>query len=255
MSEDKEKKRTSGFKILIKITAMIVLLGYIIFSFFKENTWTNNSPCPRVIVCIKDSAQATFVSKNDILNILDKKNINPVGIPLNRISLPKIKKEIEQHQFVLDAQCYKTADNAVHIDVSQNLPVLRILSDNGDNYYIDSRGNRMKKVTYPADVIVATGSITPRYAKKHLAALGRIFLHDDFWNNQVDQIHVLKDGSIEMIPRVGNHIIYLGKPQLLADKFNKLKIFYTDVLCRVGWNKYSRINMEYNNQIICVKSE
>ena len=255
MSEEKEKKHNSGFKLFLKVTAMLLLLGYIIFSFIQEKTWSNNSPCPQVVICIKDSSQTAFVSKNDILNILDKKHINPVGTPLDRINLKKIKQEIEKHQFVLESQCYKTADNIVHIDIFQRLPILRIMSNNKDNYYIDSKGNKMKNVTFPADVVVATGNISPKYAKRYLTTLGRIFLHDSFWNSQVNQVNVLQDGCIEIFPRVGDHVIYLGRPQQLSEKLNKLKVFYTNVLCRVGWNKYSRINMEYNNQIICEKSE
>ncbi|MFA6820046.1 MAG: cell division protein FtsQ, partial [Bacteroidaceae bacterium] len=34
-----------------------------------------------------------------------------------------------------------------------------------------------------------------------------------------------------------------------------LKVFYQKVLCKVGWNKYNRIDVEFGNQIVCTKNE
>ena len=51
------------------------------------------------------------------------------------------------------------------------------------------------------------------------------------------------------------HIIFLGKPGDYEEKFERLKIFYKKGLNQVGWNKYSRISLEFSNQIICTKKE
>ena len=255
MPEKDEKIKVSGFRIFLKVMVMFVLLGYIIFSFIKEGTWINNSPCEELVICVKDSARANFVSKEDLLNILDKRHLNPVGRPIAKVSLKEIEDELRKHQFILAVQCYKTASNVVHVNVEQRLPIVRVISETGDNYFIDGNGDKMRHVDYPADVVVATGCISEKYAKKCLVHIGKTLQGNGFWNNQVEQINVLKDGTVELIPRVGNHILYLGKPTELVEKLNKLKLFYDKVLRRVGWNKYSRINVEYSNQIICTKTE
>jgi cell division protein FtsQ len=36
-------------------------------------------------------------------------------------------------------------------------------------------------------------------------------------------------------------------------KFEKLMLFYKEGLSRVGWDKYSTINLKYKNQIVCTK--
>ena len=58
-----------------------------------------------------------------------------------------------------------------------------------------------------------------------------------------------------MVPRVGEHIVFLGKIDNFEEKLAKLKLFYEKALNQVGWNKYSRISLEFNNQIICTKKE
>ena len=53
-----------------------------------------------------------------------------------------------------------------------------------------------------------------------------------------------------MFPQVGDERIELGTPDDLETKFRKLKIFYKEVLPSVGWNKYDRINVEYEGQVV-----
>jgi cell division protein FtsQ len=76
---------------------------------------------------------------------------------------------------------------------------------------------------------------------------------EELWNAQIEQIQVTAGGEVELIPRVGNHIIALGQPSDYAQKFDKLKIFYEKGLDEVGWDRYSRINLNYGNQVIATK--
>ena len=59
--------------------------------------------------------------------------------------------------------------------------------------------------------------------------------------------------EIELIPRVGNHIILLGSEEEMEAKFEKLMLFYKKGVQQTGWNQYSIINLKYKNQLVCVK--
>ena len=76
---------------------------------------------------------------------------------------------------------------------------------------------------------------------------------DKFLRSQIIQVYINKEGEIELVPRVGNHIIVLGDVNDLDEKFEKLMIFYKKALGYAGWNNYKTINLKYNNQIVCVK--
>ena len=83
-----------------------------------------------------------------------------------------------------------------------------------------------------------------------------MFLKENpFWNAQIQQINVTASKELELVPRVGEHIIFMGKPGNYENKFDRLKTFYKKGLNQVGWNKYSRISLEFENQIICTKKE
>lgn len=242
-------------KNFLKLIVGIGLFAYIVFAVAKWSGKEDGDTCQKVEIAIADSSRAAFITENDVRVLLDKKHLNPEGLPMNRINLMEIEAALKSHPFILEAQCYKTPNGTVHVNVSQRLPVLRIISVNGDNYFIDGHGKKLAHVSYPADVVVATGAITPTYARKYLSPIGKLLQDDDFWNSQIQQLNVLKDGTVEMVPRVGRHIIYLGAPVKIDKKLARLKVFYRKVLCRVGWNKYSRIDLEFGNQIVCTKNE
>jgi cell division protein FtsQ len=69
----------------------------------------------------------------------------------------------------------------------------------------------------------------------------------------VVQVNVVADGTLELVPRVGDHIIYLGPPVNISKKLERLRKFYLYGLNEAGWNKYATISVEFDNQIICKK--
>ena len=84
-----------------------------------------------------------------------------------------------------------------------------------------------------------------------LAPLANIINNDEFWKSETTQLNILADGSVELVPRVGDHIAYLGQPKRITKKLERLRKFYRYGLTQAGWNKYSRVSVEYDNQIIC----
>lgn len=129
------------------------------------------------------------------------------------------------------------------------------MSSNGDNYYIDHSGKIMNAAGKPIHVAVATGFIDRKFAQQELYELGLYLQRNPFWKAQVEQINVTPKKELEIVPRVGDHILFLGKATDFEEKFSKLQTFYSKVLNRIGWNKYERISIEFNNQIIGTKKE
>ena len=74
---------------------------------------------------------------------------------------------------------------------------------------------------------------------------------NEFWKGQLTEMHILADGKIYFIPQIGNHKIEFGKPENVDDKLNKLMVYYKEVAPNLGWEKYHRINLEFENQIVC----
>lgn len=209
--------------------------------------------CTQVDVNIEDSKVDGFLGGAEIKEQLQRAKIYPQGQPMKQIDVRKIEEAIQQNPFVEKAECFKTQGGHVKVNLTQRLPVVRVKADNGDDYYVDAHGDIMPNTRYTSDLVIATGSITRPYAQKKLARIGSFIMQNTFWQSQIEQLHVLGDGSIEMVPRIGDHIIYLGQATNIQQKLNRLEKFYRYGLSEAGWNKYSYINLEFDNQIICKK--
>jgi len=115
---------------------------------------------------------------------------------------------------------------------------------------------------FTARVPVATGNIfeTPEAGDSLVSAVGKQLYEiatyvdkDAFWKAQIEQIFVTAESELLLIPKIGDHTIVFGSSENMTEKFDKLMVFYREGLSRVGWNKYSTINLKYKDQVVCTK--
>ncbi len=254
-----------------KITIIVLDLGlavYLGFAFTKFNKPDENTNlCNKVNINIQDEMTNGFLDANDIKSRLESNQLYPLEKPMKYVNTRKIEEMLKSSAFVKTAECYKTQNGQVYITLTQRMPVVRIKSINGEDYYVDDHNQVMPKTSYTSDLIIATGNITKWYAQRYLSTLSKTLMSNDLWKNQIEQINVLPDLTVELVPRVGNHVICLGnlpmsnrpneREKIITDfvklKMQRLELFYKYGLSQAGWNKYSYINLEFDNQIICTK--
>ncbi len=241
-------------KKLLIFLLLIVLAVYLVVASTFLNHKSNEAICEAVDLVVTDSIDYGFISNKDILNLLNSQKISPVGLKINEINTNEMEEIISKQPFVESVDCYKTPGNKIGIKIRQRVPLLRVMANNGENYYVDQKGETMPVPTgSTAYVPIITGNVSKDFAKKELYAFGLFLRDNSLWNAQIEQINVTAQKELELIPRVGENVIFLGKPENYEEKLDRLKTFYEKGLNRVGWNKYSRISLEFNNQIICTK--
>ena len=241
-------------RILILFT-LVAMTVYVIAAAILFSKKPEQETCKGMTLAIKDSIDYGFTTEQQIKSILKKNGLFPEGKLLKDINVRSIEDILTQYPFIKEAECYITSGNKVNIEIYQRIPIIRIMSDNEDNYYIDDEGKIMNYTEQPVHVAIATGFIDHKFAQNELYELGKYIQTNPFWKAQVEQIHVTPQKEIEIIPRVGEQILFLGKIDDYTEKFSKLQKFYKEALNKVGWNKYERINVEFSNQIICTKKD
>jgi cell division protein FtsQ len=233
---------------------MLGLIAYLAIAVTAFNRQPNQRTCKDIELVISDSAYAGFITKEELKANLQRKGLYPIGKKMDQISTKTLEQELAKNPLIGQVECYKTPGDKVCVEVTQRVPVLRVMSDNGDNYYIDNTGRIMPpEAKCVAHRAIATGKIEKSFAMKELYKFGVFLQNNKFWDAQIEQIHVLPDQTVELVPRVGDQIVYLGSLEHFERKLQRLKLFYEKALNQVGWNKYSRINLEFDNQIICTK--
>jgi cell division protein FtsQ len=91
------------------------------------------------------------------------------------------------------------------------------------------------------------------FRREILSDVLKLIDSDDFLKAQITAIEFNENDELTVYPRVGEHKIILGEAQDLLRKFEKLKIFYRQGLDKVGWDRYSHINLKFDNQVVCTK--
>jgi cell division protein FtsQ len=233
-----------------------LLLIYMAFSVAFINPKADSDKlCQEIKINVVENAGNSYLSPSQIEASLEKAGIKFTGKRISEINTGFIEKTLKENKLIKNAEVYKTIDGKLKIRVYQRTPVLRIISEQR-NYYVDDEGQIMPvPANYAAHMPLATGHISDEYAQKSLYGFAEFLRTNKFWNEQISQIHVLPNLDIELIPRKGNHIIVLGKIENYRENLDKLALFYHKGLNKVGWNKYSRINLKYKNQVVCTKRE
>lgn len=252
------------------VTVDLVLAVYLVMAFASLNAkGATRTVCNRVKINIADGNTNGFIDAKEVKRRLVAENLYPINRRMDSINTRMIAEKLKKTPFVKTAVCYKTEDGHVYINVTQRMPVARIKADNGSDYYVDDNERIMPRSNYTSDLIIASGNIDKWYATNFVAPSCKAIAGNELWRNLVEQIHIMPDHGVEIVPRIGDHIVYLGRlpdgknrkkhqeaiNRFVEKKFTRLEKFYKYGLNEVGWNKYSYINIEFDNQIICRKSK
>jgi cell division protein FtsQ len=253
----------------VKILALIPVLYLMVLPVYLASS-TNSKPCGGIIIDIKDSSDYHFVTRRQLLNLAYGNSSRILGQPLKNINLLEIENRINVLRELKVAEVYLTIDGNVHIYADQREPIIRLMPDNGGDFFIDEDGVIVRKRNlYAPRLHIVGGNINISSAMlngvsvldtsikntilKDIYQLVNYINDDDFWSAQIDQIYVDDNNDIDLIPRVGNQTVHLGAIENFKGKLRNLEAFYDKVLPEVGWNKYSVIDLEFKDQIVCKK--
>ena len=200
---------------------------------------------------VRDSTN--FINENEVRELLVSHKMFPERKALKDVDLSQLENVLTASPYIDEALCYKSTDGRVTIQVSPRIPVLHVINNAGEDFYIDHRGGTMPRGHHQIDLIVMTGNVNRKTAGSLYAPMGVTLGQDEFWNNQIQEIHVNNAGELEITPRVGDHTILLGDTSNLQDKLSRMRIFYTEGLNKAGWNKYKTINLKFSNQVVATK--
>jgi cell division protein FtsQ len=223
----------------------------------------SSKACKGYEISINDGSGKSFINKKDLINMItDSGSEKLTGKTIASFNLQQMETKVEKNPWIKKAQLFFDNNEILRIHITVKEPVARIFTVGGNSFYIDSSGAQLplseKAVTkipvftdYPFEKIKTHGadSIMLQQIKK----LSSYIFKDSFWMAEIEQVDITPSKTFEMIPVIGNHIIEFGDGNDCEKKFNRLFIFYKDVLSKTGFDKYSRINVAYAGQIIGTK--
>ncbi|MCX6287491.1 MAG: hypothetical protein NTY96_10280 [Bacteroidetes bacterium] len=254
---------------VLLVAGACVLVGFTSFEQYYR-------PCHRIYITMDYGQADKLVTKEDIDSLIRRSTGKISGKPMGWVNIRHIETSITSQAYVEKAHIYESLDGNIFVDVKQREPILRIINSKYETFYVDGSGRLLPpNPFFPARVLVANGNISHSYITNRnfrietpmmddtlgpadtlmldLYKLALYINRDKFLKAEIDQIFVTPSKEFELVPKIGNHLIMLGRADNLDEKFKKLLAFYKQGLNIMGWNKYNYINVKYRNQVVCSK--
>lgn len=212
----------------------------------------------RVVV----EGKETFIDQHDISKLINDQFGRVIGKELIAIDVHRIEGALRKLPYVSNAEIFVDMDGTIQVSVQQREVVLRVINQNGNEFYVDTEGRKIPvTLKYVPHVLVANGHIGEGYGKaldsvntkvvKDLVRVVEQVKGNELWENQIVQLYVNEAKDIEIIPRVGKEVLVIGSADSLANKLARLEVYYKNILPKAGTDAYERVNVKYSGQIVC----
>jgi cell division protein FtsQ len=192
-----------------------------------------------------------YITQESVNKLLIQNGETVTNVPKEILDLNGLENALKSNAMIKTAEVYLTVDGKVRADVIQRKPIARVSTN--ASYYIDDEGKYMPLSTnYTAHVPIVTGYVD----KNNLANIYEIAIKinkDDFLNTHIVEIHQNQDQSLSLKTRVYDFVIELGDLKNLEKKINNLKAFYQKAQKDNTLSHYNKVNLQFNNQVVCTK--
>lgn len=246
-------KLTNIQRRILTVLGLAATLAAIITAGVWANSQAGNAVCTKLEVNIINSDSSVFVTRENIMQELTRLHIDPVGERLSNINTKMIEQRLNQSEYLENVECVIVNNHTLQIQATQLVPVMRIF-DGNRSYYVNSRGKRMSATArYHVDVPVVKGHFTVDFPPSRLLPLINYVERDETLSSLVTMYSVRDSNNIFIVPCITGHVVNIGAPVDLENKFAKLREFYAKVMPQKGWTYYDTISVKFRHQVVATR--
>ncbi|WP_312750807.1 cell division protein FtsQ/DivIB [Epilithonimonas hominis] len=186
-----------------------------------------------------------FVDEKDIKDLV--KQFNPTK-KIGDVKIPELEKKINEIPFVDSANVYMNLNGNLNVDIKQRIPIFR-LNKNGKDFYVDEKGVEFpisRNFSYPCMLVMGDVDASEY---QELGQLVEKIDKDDFSKKYFIGIKKEKN-NYNLLTSDGNYKVEIGDLENIDFKVKGFKTFVEKYLVYQNPNKYKKISVKYNNQIV-----
>ncbi|MDO4225274.1 MAG: cell division protein FtsQ [Bergeyella zoohelcum] len=235
------KKKWRILKILITLVALGFLLNFSLGRF-------NNAPMDSISVNMlypEGEEKVYFISEKDIADIVKKSNpTHKIG----DISISDMEQKIDHLPAVDSANVYLNLNGDLKLDIQQKIPAFRLKKGEKD-FYVDKKGEEFPTYkSYSHQTMLVTGNVKKEEYAEVISLIDKI-KKDDFSRKYF--IGISKTGNnYFLVTSQGDFNVELGDLNQIELKLKGFKAFVEKHLVYQEPNKYEKISLKFNNQIV-----
>lgn len=242
-------------KTALKFILILAVAAFLVVSMMRIPGKNSENLCTGTELEIVDSLQTNLIDKAEIEGILKRNQMIFDNMKIVDINLGQVESKLSTLPYVDTVYANFNVSGKLILTVIPRTPVLHIMANNGEDYYLDRSGVSIPVGKLKSNLTIVTGNINKTFAKAKLASVGHCIQNDEFWRLQIQQIDVVNQNDVRLYTRIADHTIHLGSLDSIEQKLHTLRIFYQEGLPQTGWNRYESLNLEYSGMVIGTKKE
>ena len=230
----------------IKLVFLLVLISGLFYSTISVNNLRDISKTDIYI----DNSNNLFITKDSIksavLEIITTKNIRKPSVHVKALEF-----ELNKIELVRKSDVFIDVNGTMVVNIQQRKPIARFLDNKS---YLDEDGLIMPKSKYySARVPVIKGYANTQDQLDLIYKLTNYIKDDKFLSQSATEILIDSNSNFSIKLRDYRFKILIGQLNNLDLKIKNFKAFYINALANQILNKYSVINLQFDNQVVCVK--
>ncbi|MBT8394956.1 MAG: hypothetical protein KJN66_08910, partial [Bacteroidia bacterium] len=192
-----------------------------------------------------------FLTEENVSKLLIQKNGQVTGVPKEILDLNELEIALKKNPIIKNAEVYMSVNGEITAKIEQKTPIARV--NTNASFYIDESGSYMPlSSNFSARVPLVTGRIQKDRLENVFEVAKKVY-DDAILSKYVTEIHQEDKNTISLTLRQNSFKVYLGEVESLDQKFNNLKAFYQKALKDKTLNTYSKVNLQFGNQVVCTK--
>ena len=231
----------------IKGFLLITLVGFIfVFSSFR-----NSARKVDKISVNFEGENNLFITEEAVNKLLIQNKEAITNMAKETLDLNELETVLKSNPMIKTAQVHLTVNGEVRANVVQRKPIARVSTN--ASYYIDDEGSFMPlSANHSARVPLVTGHVKKNKLDKVYTLASKIF-NDQFLKTHIVEIKQNSNETFVLKTRVLDFEILLGDIENLDKKISNLKAFYQKAKKDKVLNTYSKVNLQFDNQVVCTK--
>ncbi|WP_235817871.1 cell division protein FtsQ/DivIB [Formosa haliotis] len=193
-----------------------------------------------------------YITHENVSNLLIQNHEEVSNLSKETLDLNTLEFALNSNPLIKSAEVYVDVNGLLTVDIEQKKPIARV--QDATSYYVDDEGGYMPLSTnYTARVPFVVGKIDKNNLGNVFKIAQKVY-NDTFLKQHVVEIHQNEAQKMSLKLRQHDFEVYLGDLSQLDKKINNLKVFYKKALKEKTLNDYNKINLQFDNQVVCTKN-
>ena len=225
----------------IILTLVLILIGGL---FYSTNSINSKRSINNIIIDF-ESTNKLFITQDSILKLLPTSFLNKKSVDINHL-----ESLVNSNGFIKNSETYVSIEGDLIIKVQQRNPIGRIISEDV-TFYIDDESKIMTTSKIHSSRVPVIFNYSESFSHDKIYQMCDLIDSDEFLKKNVTRINFLKNNYIQLNFRNHDFDLLIGEYKSMNKKIKNFKAFYQAAVENQGLDKYSKINLQFENQVVC----